>query len=676
MRVVIILDDLWKKLDLEEIGIKEMKDDIKVKLVMTSRYRHVLADEMHCRQVFHLEKLKNEEALKLFGNTAANKLSDPLLKHTAEELAKKCEGLPLLIDALAKVLQNSDSPKDWEDALEQLIKSDSWNLKVDEQQSNASISELNKIYRLSNLDVLVPDVDMLREELQFFWKLDKYRVLIGDKWKWSEIRKGRRTLKVTLKGNGILSEEWFQLTLQRTEDLHLHGSDGTKRSIHGLCREGFKELKHLRVERSPSTHYLVRSTECAAESAFIVLESLFLENLSNLENICHGLPAKGSFDRLKIEIVVSESTLEDDRKDKVAKGCLAKKEKSTKDDKIKLHGLRRIKLKNLRNLTTFLTNAEPITLDSQTKVGGGNLAKDDSQNTVSFFNSQQVLFPCLESLELLRLPKLTGIWQDQHSVEWSRLKSLRIEACDNLLKVVDSSNLIMKLESLESLSIENCESMEEVFDLRGVASGTVNKILPRLHSLELKFLPSLRCLWSTTSPEDLLGFRNLGSLKVISCHGLRCLFTASMVKAMANLKELEVRWCRNMEAIVMEDGEDASKRSWFSSSNILKAAVECPGSLMFSPSSFSSKHVDGHKVEGTTEKAKDTAENIIAFPSLRMLDIRDCYNMKSFVLSCKREQEAIMMAGDDSAGSESKDDSHSVFFNEKVRIHIHAVFKY
>ncbi|OWM85504.1 hypothetical protein CDL15_Pgr019128 [Punica granatum] len=978
MRVVIILDDLWKKLDLEEIGIKEMKDDIKVKLVMTSRYRHVLADEMHCRQVFHLEKLKNEEALKLFGNTAANKLSDPLLKHTAEELAKKCEGLPLLIDALAKVLQNSDSPKDWEDALEQLIKSDSvhkalelsfrhlvdsqvkllsiisgvdvregisdetllrygvglgllagsthtmeaargrmrelldglratsllldcgdncvkahdvvreavisiaardqyalvlrdkkdleesdvklceskeiflpypdirelpciwecseleilvlfaqedrllqvpylfftimpklkvlhfaracfkplpssirhlknlqtlcleycdledvrfvrelknlqvlsfmgsnitqlpkevgelaalrsldlshcsrleviepgsleglvqleelyleksfvqWNQKVDEQQSNASISELNKMHRLSNLDVLVPDVDMLREDMQFFWKLDKYIVLIGDKWKWSEICKGQRTLKVTLKGNGILSEEWFQLTLQRTEDLHLHGSDGTKRSIHGLCREGFKELKHLHVERSPSTHYLVRSTECAAESAFIVLESLFLDNLSNLEKICHGLPAKGSFERLKIvrvhgcqklknlfslallrdlrnleeievidcgmmqEIVVSESTLEDDRKDKVAKGCLAKKEKSTKDDKIKLHSLRRIKLEKLRNLTTFLTNAEPITLDSQTKVGGGNLAKDDSQNTVSFFNSQQVLLPCLESLELLHLPKLTGIWQDQHSVEWSKLKSLRIEACRNLLKVVDSSNLIMKLESLESLSIENCESMEEVFDLRGVASGTVNKILPRLHALELEDLPSLRCLWNTTSPEEELpGFQNLGSLKVDSCSGLRCVFTASMVKAMANLKELDVQWCDNMEAIVMDDGEDASKRSWFSSSKVLKAAVECPSGLMFSPSSFSSKHVDGDKVEGTTEKAKDKAENIIAFPSLRMLNINDCDNMKSFVLSCKREQEAIMMAGDDSSDSESKDDSHAVFFNTKVHL--------
>ncbi|OWM85515.1 hypothetical protein CDL15_Pgr019139 [Punica granatum] len=968
MRVVIILDDLWKKLDLEEIGIKEMKDDIKVKLVMTSRYRHVLADEMHCRQVFHLEKLKNEEALKLFANTAGNKLSDPLFKHTAEELAKKCEGLPLLIDALAKVLQNSDSPKDWEDALEQLKNSDSvhkalelsfrhlvdsqvkllsiisgvdvregisdetllrygvglgllagsthtmeaargrmrelldglratsllldcgdncvkahdvvreavisiaardqyalvlrdkkdleesdvklceskeiflpypdirelpciwecseleilvlfaqedrllqvpylfftimpklkvlhfaracfkplpssirhlknlqtlcleycdledvrfvrelknlqvlsfmgsnitqlpkevgelaalrsldlshcsrleviepgsleglvqleelyleksfvqWHIKVDEKQCNASISELNKMYRLSNLDILIPDVDMLREDLQFFWKLDKYRVLIGDKWKWSEICKGQRTLMVTLKGNDILSEEWLQLTLRRTEDLHLHGSDGTKRSIHGLCREGFKELKHLHVERSPSTHYLVRSTKCAAESAFIVLESLFLENLSNLEKICHGLPAKGSFERLKIvrvhgcqklknlfslallrdlrnleeievidcgmmqEIVVSESTLEDDRKDKVAKGCLARKEKSTKDDKIKLHGLRRIKLEKSRKLTTFFTN---------TKAGGGNLAKDESRNTVAFFNSQQVLLPCLESLELLHLPKLTGIWQDQHSVEWSKLKYLRIEACRNLLKVVDSSKLIMKLESLESLSIKDCKSIEEVFDFRGVAIGTVNKILPRLHALELEDLPSLRCLWNTTSPEELSGFRNLGSLKVDGCSGLRCLFTAPMVKAMATLKELEVSNCGNMETIVMEDSEDASKRSWFSSSKVLKAAVECPGSLMFGPSSFSSKHVDGDKVEGTTKKAKDTAENIIAFPSLRMLNIHDCYIMKSFVLSCKREQEAPMMAGDDSSDSKSKDDSHAVFFNTKVKL--------
>ncbi|OWM71919.1 hypothetical protein CDL15_Pgr017802 [Punica granatum] len=578
-----------------------------------------------------------------------------------------------------------------------------WHLKGDERQSNVSISELNKMYRLSNLEVLVPDVDMLCEDLQFFWKLDKYRVLvgnkfIGDKRKWSEICKGQRTLKVTLKGNGILSEEWFQLTLQRTEDLHLHGSDGIKRSIHGLCREGFKELKHLHVERSPSTQYLVRSTECAAESAFMVLESIFLENLSNLEKVCHGLPGKGSLERLKIvrvhgcrklknlfslallrdlrnleeievigcgmmqEIVVSERTLEYDRKDKGAKGYPAKKEKSTKDDKIKLHGLRRIKLENLRNLRIFLTNAEPIPSDSQTKAGGGNLAKDESRNTVAFFNSQQVLLPCLESLELLQLPKLTDIWKCQHSLEWSKLKSLRIEKCHNLLKVVDSRNL--KLESLESLSIKDCKSMEEVFDLRGVAIGTVNKILPRLHALELEDLPSLRCLWNMTSPKGISGFRKLGSLKVDSCSGLRCLFPSSMVKAMVALKELEVSYCRNMEAIVMEDGEDASERSWLSSSKVLSAAFECPGSL----SSFSSKHLHGDSVEGTTEKAKDMAKNIIAFPSLRVLTIYECSNIKSFVLSCKREQEAVMMAGDDSSDLESKDDGHAAFFNAKVRV--------
>ncbi|XP_031371857.1 uncharacterized protein LOC116187338 [Punica granatum] len=578
-----------------------------------------------------------------------------------------------------------------------------WHLKGDERQSNVSISELNKMYRLSNLEVLVPDVDMLCEDLQFFWKLDKYRVLvgnkfIGDKRKWSEICKGQRTLKVTLKGNGILSEEWFQLTLQRTEDLHLHGSDGIKRSIHGLCREGFKELKHLHVERSPSTQYLVRSTECAAESAFMVLESIFLENLSNLEKVCHGLPGKGSLERLKIvrvhgcrklknlfslallrdlrnleeievigcgmmqEIVVSERTLEYDRKDKGPKGYPAKKEKSTKDDKIKLHGLRRIKLENLRNLRIFLTNAEPIPSDSQTKAGGGNLAKDESRNTVAFFNSQQVLLPCLESLELLQLPKLTDIWKCQHSLEWSKLKSLRIEKCHNLLKVVDSSNL--KLESLESLSIKDCKSMEEVFDLRGVAIGTVNKILPRLHALELEDLPSLRCLWNMTSPKGISGFRKLGSLKVDSCSGLRCLFPSSMVKAMVALKELEVSYCRNMEAIVMEDGEDASERSWLSSSKVLSAAFECPGSL----SSFSSKHLHGDSVEGTTEKAKDMAKNIIAFPSLRVLTIYECSNIKSFVLSCKREQEAVMMAGDDSSDLESKDDGHAAFFNAKVHL--------
>ncbi|XP_031391799.1 uncharacterized protein LOC116203948 [Punica granatum] len=365
------------------------------------------------------------------------------------------------------------------------------------------------------------------------------------------------------------------------------------------------------------------------------------------------------------EIVISESTSEDYKKDKVTEDYPAEKEKLTKDDK----GLRRIKLENLQNITTFLTNAaKPIPPDSQTNSGGGNFGKDKSQNTVAFFNSQQALLHCLESLELLKLPKLTEIWQDQPSVTWSKLKSLRIEECHNLLKAVDSSNLLMKLESLESLSINDCKSMEEIFGLRGIASGTINKNLPRLHALELEDLPRLRCLWNTTTVKGISGPQNLGSLKVKFCSDLRYLFTSSMAKAMANLRELHVSCCDNMEAIVMGDGEVVSKQSRFPPSKVLRPAVKYPACLMFSPSSSSGKHVDRDMVEATVEKVKDKAKNIIAFPSLRVLTIYECSNMKSFVLSCKREQEAVMMVGDDSSYSESEDDSHAVFFNAKVHL--------
>ncbi|OWM88478.1 hypothetical protein CDL15_Pgr003890 [Punica granatum] len=907
--VLVLVDDLSYKLDLEDIGIGDTdKDNIKVKLVMTSTSCPLLADEMHCHPVFHLNYLKNDEALKLFENTVGAKLSDPGLQGIANEPVNNSRGLPHLIVAITHELQKNKSTEYWKDALERLKKSDSvksyldlnfrhldktqekllsiisgvdagegisdeallrygvglglftgsthtmeaargqmrvsldglrttsllldsgdtrvkvidvvreaardqhtlvlqdekdlqeldvklcerkmiflpypdiqelprigecpeleilvlfaqedrllpvpdlfsvsipklkvlhfshtclkplsslirylknlqtlclencdledvrivrelkklqvfslmgskitrlprevgeltglrsldlshcssleviepgsleglvqleelyledsfvqWHLERDEQRSNAGISELNKMSRLSNLDILIPDVDMLCEDLPFLGKLD---------------------------------------------------------------REGFKKLKHLHVEHSPSTHYLVRSTECAAEIAFTVLESLFLENLSNLEKICHGLPGKGSFEKLKVvrvhhcwrlknlfslsllrdlrnleeievigcsmmqEIVISESTSEDYKKDKVTEDYPAEKEKLTKDDK----GLRRIKLENLQNITTFLTNAaKPIPPDSQTNSGGGNFGKDKSQNTVAFFNSQQALLHCLESLELLKLPKLTEIWQDQPSVTWSKLKSLRIEECHNLLKAVDSSNLLMKLESLESLSINDCKSMEEIFGLRGIASGTINKNLPRLHALELEDLPRLRCLWNTTTVKGISGPQNLGSLKVKFCSDLRYLFTSSMAKAMANLRELHVSCCDNMEAIVMGDGEVVSKQSRFPPSKVLRPAVKYPACLMFSPSSSSGKHVDRDMVEATVEKVKDKAKNIIAFPSLRVLTIYECSNMKSFVLSCKREQEAVMMVGDDSSYSESEDDSHAVFFNAKVRMYI------
>ncbi|XP_039169895.1 disease resistance protein At4g27190-like [Eucalyptus grandis] len=186
--------------------------------------------------------------------------------------------------------------------LEELYMEDSfdqWELEGKAPRSNAILSELKNMKNLSTLSIAIPHSAYLSRHLPF-GKLNKHKIQIGEVWNWRGKYKESRTLKLKLNSGNLLLEEWVQKCLQRTQDLHLDGLQDGNDSIHDLCIEGFQELKHLHVQNSPSFQYVVHSTENFQYTAFTRLESLFLENLSNLEKICHGCLAQESFSKLKI----------------------------------------------------------------------------------------------------------------------------------------------------------------------------------------------------------------------------------------------------------------------------------------------------------------------------------------------------------------------------------------
>ncbi|KAJ9175172.1 hypothetical protein P3X46_013751 [Hevea brasiliensis] len=116
-KVLIILDDIWKQLDLKAVGIP-IGDDCKgCKILLTSRDKHVLS-QMGTQVVFHLDVLQDEEAWSLFEMTLAD-AKDSELPPIATEVAKKCAGLPLLLLTVATDLRNRESYA-WNDKLKQL----------------------------------------------------------------------------------------------------------------------------------------------------------------------------------------------------------------------------------------------------------------------------------------------------------------------------------------------------------------------------------------------------------------------------------------------------------------------------------------------------------------------------------------------------------------------------
>ncbi|KAL6332979.1 hypothetical protein AAG906_019994 [Vitis piasezkii] len=118
-KILVILDDIWGKLDLGEIGIPYGDDHKGCKVLLTSRERQVLSKDMRTQKEFHLQHLSEDEAWNLFKKTAGDSVEKPELRPIAVDVAKKCDGLPVAIVTIANTLRG-ESVHVWKNALEEL----------------------------------------------------------------------------------------------------------------------------------------------------------------------------------------------------------------------------------------------------------------------------------------------------------------------------------------------------------------------------------------------------------------------------------------------------------------------------------------------------------------------------------------------------------------------------
>ncbi|KAL4376445.1 hypothetical protein GQ457_02G035290 [Hibiscus cannabinus] len=119
-RILIILDDIWKKLDLNEVGIPFGSQQKVCTILLTSRNKHVVSNGMGATKIFQLDDLDDKEAWEFFKKMAGDSFeSNEELRSTANEVAKRCAGLPLAISTVARALQNKELFV-WKEALRQL----------------------------------------------------------------------------------------------------------------------------------------------------------------------------------------------------------------------------------------------------------------------------------------------------------------------------------------------------------------------------------------------------------------------------------------------------------------------------------------------------------------------------------------------------------------------------
>ncbi|RWR72005.1 putative disease resistance protein [Cinnamomum micranthum f. kanehirae] len=118
-KFLLILDDIWKRIDLCDVGIPILNQDNGCKVLLTTR------DLGICRQMetdveIQMEKLSEEEAWSLFNEKAGDVAMSPSIEPIAKNIVKKCSGLPLAIIVIGSSLRKINYVSVWRNTLRKL----------------------------------------------------------------------------------------------------------------------------------------------------------------------------------------------------------------------------------------------------------------------------------------------------------------------------------------------------------------------------------------------------------------------------------------------------------------------------------------------------------------------------------------------------------------------------
>ena len=103
----------------------------------------------------------------------------------------------------------------------------------------------------------------------------------------------------------------------------------------------------------------------------------------------------------------------------------------------------------------------------------------------------------MEDLKISYVDDLKIIWHNQFSpYSFCKLQTMKVEFCENLMNIF-RSDMLTRFRSLENLTITDCGSLQEVFQLQEQdAKETHNVTVIPLKELRLDHVPKLKYVWN------------------------------------------------------------------------------------------------------------------------------------------------------------------------------------
>ncbi|KAL8517963.1 hypothetical protein ACS0TY_009310 [Phlomoides rotata] len=568
-RILIVLDDVWKPLKLEELGIPCESGPKGCTILLTSRNRDIVE-----ANIFKMEILTKEEAWSLFNEKLGTcRVDDSSL---AREIANKCKGLPLALVSVAGALKYEKNISAWRNARQQLKSCNPQDLSEVLQDvyiplklsydflSSPSAQSIFLLCSLFPEDCNIPlwtltafavglrmfedigDLEQARDRTETLVGTLKSRFLLleGD-WNTKErvkmhdivrdvaifiASKEKRLTKCGYDSTWIspfIGGERIKLskgsTFPNLRLLEIDESVNEELQINGISFEGMKELTVLSISNSSFTSLPLTTQNlvtlilegCDSLKTIFVVGELF--NLEVL--ICDNCNAIGEFPSVTLKCLRLLEISNCKSLEKIVSAGVT----SCGDKKITItfQKLESLRLENLENLRVFYQGIESIEFPvlTQLKIRGCPQLKGLVSSSQGFrmgddgdHNSlQKVSFGKLRKLRLDGIIECDNVWSQIPDGIFSHLEKLKIHDCGNI-KSIFSFSTAQNLDSLQVLRISGCEDMVKVIEDEDCSHDSSTRVFQHLQVLSLEGLSRLKTFCNTA-----LGFPELVELYISDC---------------------------------------------------------------------------------------------------------------------------------------------------------------
>ncbi|RWR73013.1 putative disease resistance protein [Cinnamomum micranthum f. kanehirae] len=144
-KFLLLLDDVWKMIDLFDVGIPPLNQVDGCKVVLTTRSLKV-CQQMKTNKDVKVETLSEDEAWNLFITSVGDVAMTSDIKQLAGGIVKECGGLPLAINVVGSSLRNNGDVVVWRNTLRELqLPTTSENEDMEEQVFSCLRSSYDKL---------------------------------------------------------------------------------------------------------------------------------------------------------------------------------------------------------------------------------------------------------------------------------------------------------------------------------------------------------------------------------------------------------------------------------------------------------------------------------------------------------------------------------------------------